>query len=83
MGIVYTVQIFMDRDADNSTILLRALDILTIVVPPALPLAMTAGTVYSQARLKKKNIFCIGPQLINVSGKLKLICFDKTGKIYT
>lgn len=42
---------------------------------------MTAGTVYSQARLKKKNIFCISPQRINVCGKLKLVCFDKTGTL--
>lgn len=81
MGIVYTVQIFTDRGADNSTIMLRALDIVTIVVPPALPLAMTAGTIYSQARLKMKNIFCISPQRINICGKLKLICFDKTGTL--
>lgn len=81
MGMAYAVHIFMDRGADNSTIMLRALDIVTIVVPPALPLAMTAGTVYSQARLKMKNIFCISPQRINICGKLKLICFDKTGTL--
>lgn len=81
MGMVYTVQLYKDRGADLKTIIIRALDIITIVVPPALPLAMTAGQVYSQARLKKKNIFCISPQRINVCGKLKLICFDKTGTL--
>lgn len=81
IGMVYTVQIFMNRGADNGTIMLRALDVVTIVVPPALPLAMTAGTIYSQARLKMKNIFCISPQRINICGKLKLICFDKTGTL--
>jgi cation-transporting ATPase 13A3/4/5 len=30
------------------TVILRTLDIFTIVVPPALPAAMTAGTTYSQ-----------------------------------
>ena len=29
-------------------ILLRSLDIITIVVPPALPAAMTVGTYYAQ-----------------------------------
>lgn len=38
MGMAYTVRLFSDRDADSVTILLRALDIITIVVPPALPL---------------------------------------------
>lgn len=58
-------------------IILRTLDIITIVVPPALPAAMTIGTVYSQNRLKNLKIFCISPPRINVCGKLKLACFDK------
>lgn len=60
-----------------SETLVRALDIITIVVPPALPAAMTIGTVYAQNRLKKQGIFCISPPRINIGGKLKLICFDK------
>lgn len=81
VGVVYTIHLYKDRGADLQTIIIRGLDIITIVVPPALPLAMTAGQVYSQARLKKKNIFCISPQRINVCGKLKLVCFDKTGTL--
>lgn len=81
MGIFYTIHLYNERGADLKIIIVRALDIITIVVPPALPLAMTAGQVYSQARLKKKNIFCVSPQRINVCGKLKLICFDKTGTL--
>lgn len=81
VGMIYTIQQYKARGADLKTIILRALDIITIVVPPALPLAMTAGQVYSQARLKEKNIFCISPQRINVCGKLKLVCFDKTGTL--
>lgn len=61
--------------------LLRVLDILTIVVPPALPAAMTVGTVYAQGRLKAASIFCTSPPRINFCGKLKLICFDKTGTL--
>lgn len=57
--------------------IVRTLDIVTIVVPPALPAAMTVGTYYAQSRLKKFGIFCISPPRINISGKLKLICFDK------
>ncbi|XP_031641127.1 probable cation-transporting ATPase 13A3 [Contarinia nasturtii] len=81
LGMAYTIYLYHARGADIKTIIVRALDIITIVVPPALPLAMTAGQVYSQARLKKKNIFCISPQRINVCGKLKLVCFDKTGTL--
>lgn len=39
------------------------------------------GTVYAQARLKLRQIFCISPPKINVCGKLQLICFDKTGTL--
>lgn len=80
-GMVYCVKLYMSRNTEIETIVLRTLDIITIVIPPALPLAMTAGTVYSQARLRKLNIFCISPHRINVCGKLKMVCFDKTGTL--
>ena len=41
---------------------LRGFDLITIVVPPALPIAISIGTVYAVARLKKNNIFCIAQQ---------------------
>uniref|UniRef100_A0A8C0GCW7 Cation-transporting ATPase n=1 Tax=Chelonoidis abingdonii TaxID=106734 RepID=A0A8C0GCW7_CHEAB len=59
----------------------KALDVITIAVPPALPAALTTGIIYTQGRLKKKGIFCINPQRINVCGQLNLICFDKTGTL--
>lgn len=80
-GMIYCVKLYVSRNTDIETIVLRTLDIITIVIPPALPLAMTAGTVYSQARLRKLNIFCISPHRINVCGKLKMVCFDKTGTL--
>ena len=61
--------------------ILRALDIVTIVIPPALPAAMSVGIVYAHNRLKIKSIYCISPPRINIAGKLKLICFDKTGTL--
>lgn len=60
-----------------SRIILRALDIITVIVPPALPAAMTIGTVYAQNRLKKTGIFCISPPRINFCGRLDVFCFDK------
>lgn len=63
-----------------SEIIVTALDVVTIIVPPALPAAMTVGTVYAQSRLKKQKIFCISPPRINVSGKIKMMCFDKVGE---
>ncbi|XP_035227612.1 probable cation-transporting ATPase 13A3 [Stegodyphus dumicola] len=80
-GMGYSMYCYIIRGSSWSEMLIRALDIITIVVPPALPAAMTIGTVYAQNRLKKQGIFCISPPRINVGGKLKLICFDKTGTL--
>ncbi|KAI9841929.1 MAG: hypothetical protein M1837_000315 [Sclerophora amabilis] len=62
-------------------IIVRALDLITIVVPPALPASLSIGINFALSRLKKKNIFCISPQRVNVAGKLDVICFDKTGTL--
>lgn len=62
-------------------IIVRALDLITIVVPPALPATLAIGTNFALSRLKKKQIFCISPQRVNVGGKLDIICFDKTGTL--
>ncbi|TVY58655.1 putative cation-transporting ATPase [Lachnellula cervina] len=62
-------------------IIIRALDLITIVVPPALPATLTIGTNFALSRLRKKHIFCISPQRVNVGGKLDIVCFDKTGTL--
>ncbi|XP_058290929.1 probable cation-transporting ATPase 13A5 isoform X2 [Hylobates moloch] len=58
-----------------------ALILLTVTVPPVLPAALTIGNVYAQKRLKKKKIFCISPQRINMCGQINLVCLDKTGTL--
>ncbi|KAH0630709.1 hypothetical protein JD844_014005, partial [Phrynosoma platyrhinos] len=45
-----------------------ALLLMTIAIPPAIPAALTTGVVYAQGRLKKKKVFCISPQRINIFG---------------
>ena len=58
-GFLYTaVTQFLAGDPIDE-IALDALDLITIVVPPALPAAMTIGSVYAQRRLERKGIFCI------------------------
>lgn len=37
--------------------------------------------MYAQKRLQQKNIFCIAPRSINVSGSIDCVCFDKTGTL--
>ncbi|XP_040278846.1 polyamine-transporting ATPase 13A2 isoform X1 [Bufo bufo] len=81
IGTIYSVVIHITYKDSVPDIIITALDVITIVVPPALPAAMTVGTIYAQSRLKKKGIFCISPPRINVSGKIKMVCFDKTGTL--
>ncbi|XP_013404305.1 probable cation-transporting ATPase 13A3, partial [Lingula anatina] len=81
IGMIYNIATFLSRGESAQRIILRTLDIVTICVPPALPAAMTVGTIYAQNRLKKAGIFCISPPRINMCGKLKCICFDKTGTL--
>ncbi|CCG84260.1 protein of unknown function [Taphrina deformans PYCC 5710] len=64
-----------------SLILIRALDLITIVVPPALPATLTIGTNFAINRLRKHKIFCISPNRVNVAGKIDVMCFDKTGTL--
>lgn len=63
------------------TIVIRAFDLVTIVVPPALPATMSIGTSFAIGRLRKNGIFCISPNRVNIAGKINLACFDKTGTL--
>ncbi|CAH0388711.1 unnamed protein product [Bemisia tabaci] len=81
LGMIYCIYLYHNRGASLREIILRSLDIITIVVPPALPAALTAGIVSSQGRLKALGIFCTSTSRINMSGKVKVVCFDKTGTL--
>ncbi|XP_046514276.1 probable cation-transporting ATPase 13A4 isoform X3 [Equus quagga] len=89
IGMVYTLCVYVLSGLKSDFIfqeplqevVKKALDVITIAVPPALPAALTTGIIYAQRRLKKRGIFCISPQRINVCGQLNLVCFDKTGTL--
>ncbi|NXH54190.1 AT134 ATPase, partial [Rhabdornis inornatus] len=81
IGMIYTVCVFALNGEETGEVVKKALDVITIAVPPALPAALTTGIIYTQQRLKKKGIFCISPQRINICGQLNLVCFDKTGTL--
>lgn len=77
IGFIYTVTIKVSRGQPFSAIMMKALDLITVVVPPALPAAMTVGQMYAQSRLKNHHIYCISPRAINVAGSINCVCFDK------
>ncbi|XP_023421507.1 polyamine-transporting ATPase 13A2 isoform X2 [Cavia porcellus] len=81
LGTVYSIFVLHRNRVPVNEIIIRALDLVTVVVPPALPAAMTVCTLYAQGRLRAQGIFCIHPLRINLGGKLRLVCFDKTGTL--
>ncbi|KAK1240625.1 hypothetical protein MKX07_004653 [Trichoderma sp. CBMAI-0711] len=81
LGFIASFVNFIRLQLEWHLIIVRALDLITIVVPPALPATLTIGTNFALARLKKAKIFCISPQRVNVGGKLDIMCFDKTGTL--
>ncbi|XP_021361034.1 cation-transporting ATPase 13A2-like isoform X2 [Mizuhopecten yessoensis] len=81
LGMIYTVVMYVKDGIHPFKIVLRVLDVITIIVPAALPAAMTIGITYAQNRLKKESIYCISPPRINFGGRLDAFCFDKTGTL--
>merc|ERR1719474_1539992 len=81
VGMIYTMYRMILAEETLHDIMFTVIDLITIVVPPALPAAMTIGIVLANQRLMPKNIFCISPRTINVAGAVDCTCFDKTGTI--
>ena len=59
----------------------KFVDLITITVPPALPVSMTFGVIYAVRRLEDKKIFCIAQNKVVAGGLTDLCCFDKTGTL--
>lgn len=81
LGFAISAVGFVEMGIKWQTILVRALDLITIVVPPALPATLTIGTTFAIDRLRKSGIFCISPNRVNIGGKINVVCFDKTGTL--
>ncbi|KAI3637529.1 hypothetical protein MIR68_004178 [Amoeboaphelidium protococcarum] len=81
VGFIYSIYQYVKGGAVWWLVVIRAFDLFTIVVPPALPAAMSVGIAFAIARLKHRDIYCISPPRINVCGKLDLFVFDKTGTL--
>ena len=48
---------FIELGISWHTLLLRVLDLITVVVPPALPATMSIGTAFAIVRLRNKGVF--------------------------
>ncbi|CAH8576479.1 unnamed protein product [Schistosoma turkestanicum] len=81
VGLCVSVYLMYWNNKDLYYIILRPLDLVTIVIPPILPVAMSVGIVFAQRRLRNHGIYCINPSVMNVCGVINLTCFDKTGTL--
>ena len=63
----------------NKTRLILLLNIITILVPPILPICLKIGNKNSIRRLKKKSIKCINKSKINIAGTIDTILFETSG----
>ena len=71
-----------DKEGESKSILFQdILDLLTVVVPPSLPLSLTLGTFYYQYSLINKKISCSGVYRLMAAGKINKLIFDKTGTL--
>ncbi|ORZ36849.1 hypothetical protein BCR44DRAFT_119419, partial [Catenaria anguillulae PL171] len=81
IGFIYTVVSYVREGASAKVIIIRALDIITIVVPPSLPATLSAGVSFALARLRPRQIFCTSPNAINLAGMVRILVADKTGTL--
>ncbi|CAH8507851.1 unnamed protein product [Schistosoma intercalatum] len=81
VGLGVSIYLMIRVNVGVGDIIRRALDLVTVVVPPALPVVMTVGVVLAQRRLLSHGIFCVNPTVINVCGVINVACFDKTGTL--
>ncbi len=83
IGFAINAKALADTGTNVGKIVQRGCDMITIVVPPALPLALTVGTMFALIALRRRNIYCISPARVNLAGKINCFVFDKTGTLTT
>ena len=82
LGGCLTLPLQMNLGVPSRILVFRALDLITVAVPPALPTAMSCGIVFAIYRLKSNGkIFCISPPRVNMAGQISTFVFDKTGTL--
>ncbi|KAG7396002.1 hypothetical protein PHYBOEH_002908 [Phytophthora boehmeriae] len=71
-----------DKEVSFGDAFTSALDLITIAVPPALPVVLTAGVGFALSRLESQaDVACIDAARMNVAGHIDCFCFDKTGTL--
>ena len=80
-GFFATLPSLIAQGTSTQQLIDKPLDLITIIVPPALPATMSVGVAFAISRLKKSQIFCVSPPRVNICGRIQLMVFDKTGTL--
>ncbi|KAF5835495.1 hypothetical protein DUNSADRAFT_7279 [Dunaliella salina] len=78
---LWNVVAMVGYHASTRDIAVKALDLVTVAVPPALACCLAIATTISVARLKKRGVHVQDNERVRVAGLLDTICFDKTGTL--
>jgi cation-transporting ATPase 13A2 len=65
----------------KSVVVQKILNLLTVIISPALPLSLSIGVNFALTRLFNTGIACINPPRIVAAGRVNMLCFDKTGTL--
>ena len=80
-GILGTIINLARIGAPFGNVIMHIFDLIPIIIPPALPIAMTTTIAFTMRRLGKRKILCTSPPRVNLSGYIKLALFDKTNTL--
>ena len=79
--VIWSAIRFAGANATGLVVFVRTADLFTVLIPPALPIAITAGTTFAVTRLRMADIFCVVPKAVAVAGRVNLCAWDKTGTL--
>lgn len=80
-GIVYTIVLSLRYGLTLLEAFVACADLVTVIVPPALPAVLTVGVTLAIGRLKRAHITTTFAAKLNICGRLDVFCFDKTGTL--
>ncbi|XP_075194635.1 putative cation-transporting ATPase 13A4 [Anomaloglossus baeobatrachus] len=81
IGLIYAITINALRKVSAKQIFIEVLVLIVCCISPVIPAALMIGILYAKRRLRKKKVYCLNADRINMCGQLNLFCFDKTGTL--
>ena len=78
-GVIPSLKILLKMNKTHYEIIIILLNLITILVPPILPICINIGKMNSNRKLKKRNIKCINKEKLNLAGTIDTICLEASG----